>query len=84
MNNPAFADLASLDEDQRIDLIGNFCAQTGQTANVVTDSDEGKPERYIRKLLRRFPNLRVVERFRGPVLGTVTIKLEIDKQHSAN
>ena len=37
----------------------------------ITEDDPGKPERYVRKLNEKFPELRVLGLFKGPVKGTV-------------
>lgn len=64
LNNPVYSDLAHLREDDRIDLIGQFVTSTGNNASVLVDDLDGTPERYIRKMLRKFPHLRIAERFR--------------------
>ena len=84
LNNPAYADLASMPEDERLDLMGRFVTETGKTVSIITDDEPGKPERYIKKILKRFPHLRIVERFKGPIPGVVTLNLGPDRQHTAN
>lgn len=71
---PAYLDLGDMDEERRIDMIGQAAA-AGNVVAFVTDADPGKADRYVKKLLGRFPTLRVVERFAGPVAGTVTVKV---------
>ena len=71
---PRYADIADDPEDRRITKIGQ-AAMTGKTVAFVTDADPGKPERYIKKLLERFPDLEVFERFDGPIKDTVTVKV---------
>jgi hypothetical protein len=61
-----------LDEDTRIDLIGQKAMQGGKIA-FQTDDEPGKPERYIKKLLTKFPELKIESRFQGPVEGVVTV-----------
>lgn len=56
----------------RIAKIGET-AETGKKVAFVTDDDPGKADRYVEKLLRNFPALEVVERFKGPVPGTVSV-----------
>lgn len=72
----AFIDLHRLPEDERITVIGESAlAMPGQTVGVPVDDDPGKPERYQRKLLAKYPQLRVenVGRlFKGVVLLRVT------------
>ena len=76
-----------LPEDQRITLIGNQ-AMLGKSVGVLLDpcsinfkgeevDDPGKIDRYIEKVLKRFPKLEVV--FRGPYFkdgSVVLIKFE--------
>lgn len=69
-----YADLADLPEDQRITIIGQTAMKGGVIA-VCVDADPGKADRYVRKLLTRFPELEEVERFAGPVAGVVTVKV---------
>lgn len=73
--NPVYADLGDFEEDQRIGTIGLAAMAHGQTVAFVTDDDPGKADRYIRKLKERFPGISVIERFNGPVAGTVTVKV---------
>ncbi len=47
----------------------------GLTVAFITDSDPGKADRYISKLLKKFPGLKVLERFDGPVPNTVSVKV---------
>lgn len=72
---PVYADLGDFEEDQRIDAIGHMAMAHGKTVAFVTDADPGKADRYIRKLQERFPGIRVIERFDGPVAGTVSVKV---------
>lgn len=72
---PAFADIADVDEDKRIDIIGRTVMESQRTVAFVTDSDPGKADRYIKKLQERFPGIVVVERFDGPVANAVTVKV---------
>lgn len=72
---PKYADLADLEEDKRIATIGAAAMQLppGSSVAFVTDDDHDKAERYIRKLLERFPELVVLKRLGGPVRGTVSV-----------
>lgn len=72
---PIFEDLADNPEDDRIKRIGEEVTKRGRVVCFVTDDDLGKAERYIAKLLKRFPGVRVMERFAGPVEGAVTVKV---------
>ena len=71
---PHYEDLGDLPEDRRITQIGQT-AMTGKTVAFVTDDDPGKADRYIRKLLARFPDLEEFQRFNGPIPGAITIKV---------
>lgn len=72
---PSFVDLGSLDEDARIDAIGNATMRDRKTVGFVTDNEPGKAERYIAKLKERFPGIVVVARMKGPTPGVVTVKV---------
>ena len=70
-----FADLADLPEDDRIRIIGEY-AMAGNQVGVPVD-EEGpdgyeKANRYIEKLLTRFPLLEFVSKGKGPVANVVT------------
>jgi hypothetical protein len=58
-------DLHRLTEDQRIMLIGTR-AMTGQVVGFIVEDNE-KADRYMRKLIDRFPLLH--EKERGPFAG---------------
>lgn len=81
MRCKGYTDLADMDEDERIDVIGKtIMAQpvtsTGEpfVAGVVVDNDE-KADRYLKKLAEKFPLIRLIERCPGPVENSVTMKL---------
>lgn len=76
MRLKGFVDAADLAEDRRITMIGETAMKTGGKIGFITDSDPGKAERYIKKLLTRFPQLTVVDRFDGPADGTVTVSVQ--------
>ena len=76
MKKPKFyADLHSLEEDRRIDMIGHRCIDHKEVVAFVTEDDPGKAERYIRKLKQKFPGIVILDRFRGPIKGAVTVKI---------
>jgi hypothetical protein len=58
----AFADLADLPEDDRIRVIGET-AERGERVGFFVD-DDAKADRYIKKLLKWYPRVEVVERKR--------------------
>lgn len=68
----AFADLADLPEDARIEIIGK-AASDGAVVGFVVD-DDNKADRYIRKLSEQF-HVRVIDRSEGPVKHTVLVRI---------
>lgn len=72
---PDYLDIADADEDSRIDLIGRSVVESGKTVAFFTDADPGKADRYIKKLTDRFPGLKILGRFNGPIAGVVTVKV---------
>lgn len=68
-----FADLADMDEDDRIKIIAKY-AKTKIVAFVVDDDPPDKVERYIRKVLSH-GGIRVIDRFKGPVNNTVSVRV---------
>lgn len=70
-----YADIADHDEDTRIDIIGRTVMGQKKTVAFVTDGEPGKAQRYIDKLQSRFPGIRVLEQWNGPVPDTVTVKV---------
>ena len=75
MTKPFYADLGDIEEDKRIETIGHYIMVHKKVVGFITDDEEGKADRYIRKLQERFPGIRFIERFNGPVKGTVTVKM---------
>jgi hypothetical protein len=71
-----FIDMGDNKEDERIDAIGK-AAMLGNIVAFVTDDEPGKPERYIKKLKERFPSVQVIDQFKGPVAGTVSVKVQL-------
>jgi hypothetical protein len=78
-----YADLADLDEDARIEQIGNAALSGRQTSEdkpliigFVVDDDGGvKGDRYVKKLQDRFPTIRIIDRHKGPVPQTELIRV---------
>lgn len=69
-----FVDLYRLSEDERIDVIGRTAREAQNPVGFMVEAKpKVKAERYISKLLERFPDLRVLERAKGPTPGVVTI-----------
>lgn len=71
---PVYQDLFDLSEDQRIDLIGHMVVDHKQT-NAFVVEDDAKADRYIKKLVAKFPGVEVVGRGKGPIAGTVYVKV---------
>lgn len=70
-----YVDLADLPEDDRITVIGNAVMEKGLQAAIPVD-EEGpdgyeKADRYVKKLLERFPLIEFVQKSKGPVPKTV-------------
>lgn len=79
MKKPFFKDLGDLDEDARIDKIGYHVHVLGQRIAFVVDTGkgyEGKGDRYIKKLLDKFPDIKVCGRVNGPTEHSETIMVE--------
>jgi hypothetical protein len=70
-----YADLADLPEDTRIDIIGRAVTLERKNVAFVVDSTPGKVERYITKLLNKYPTIVILAQFDGPVAGSVTVKV---------
>lgn len=72
-----YRDIADEDEDERIRLIGEMTMtiRRGETIGFITQDQDGKLERYIEKLQKRFPGIRVIGRGRGPVEGVAWAKV---------
>lgn len=66
----AYADLASLPENDRIRIMGEL-AEQGQLIAFFVDSDHAA-DRYVSKLTERY-RVRVVSRMSGPVKGTIAV-----------
>lgn len=73
----SYKDIADKPEDDRITEIGNWlmAREPGKMIAVLTDSEKGKAERYIRKITSQFPEIEVVDQNNGPIKGCVTIRI---------
>ncbi len=60
-----FQDIADHAEDERIRQIGEKAMRSKLSVAFVTDDEPGKADRYIAKLVERFPGIRVVGRGKG-------------------
>lgn len=73
---PHFADLADLGEDYRIKIIGETVLKHRKVVSFVTDAKPpSKVDRYIKKLLERYPGVVVLERLAGPGPDAVSVKV---------
>lgn len=70
----AFVDLHRLSEDERIAHIGHMVTEHGKTVGVCVDDINSKVDRYIKKVLGRFPGVALLDRVKGPVAGVVTLR----------
>ncbi len=70
-----YQDIADCDEDDRIRQIGEKTMNEKLTVGFVVDDEPGKPERYVAKLTKRFPGTRIIVQCRGPVPGSVLVKV---------
>jgi hypothetical protein len=59
-------------EDRRITMIGETAMKGGKIAFCVDDLP-GQADRYIEKLLTKYPQLQVVQRFKGPTPGVESV-----------
>ena len=77
-----FLDVADYGEDYRIGMIGEAAMKASENgvAFVTDDFPAGKADRYVKKLLERFPELEVMDRFPGPVKGAVSVKVRRKKK----
>ena len=69
----AYADLGDFAENDQIEAIGRT-ASGGALVGFIVDDDE-KADRYIAKLAKRFPVVRVIDRMAGPVKGTILVRV---------
>ena len=70
-----YLDTADAPEDDRIELIGKTAMKATGTIAFIVDDEPDKPERYIRKLLAKFPELEVDKQMRGPVKDAITVTI---------
>lgn len=67
-----YHDLSTMREDQRIAVMGQYAMTHDVTVMVTTDAKPvDKLDRYITKMVERFPLLEIVERGDGPTTGVV-------------
>lgn len=69
----AYSDLASLPEDERIEIIGKACRAGKRTAVFLERNLPDKIDRYIKKLSERYPDVELVDRQNGPTPRIVSL-----------
>lgn len=72
-----YKDIADIPEEDRIGEIGRKTIELKKGVAFITDADPGKKERYIKKLLDRFPQIEVEKTMDGPVKDTVTVFVRV-------
>lgn len=75
----AFADLADLPEDERIEAIGQ-AVMAGNVVGVVVDAEPAKVARYINKICARLPAAYIQHTGPGPVPRTMTIRVALREE----
>lgn len=72
----AYVDLADLDEDRRIEIIGTtIMQQDGKVIGVCVDAEpKDKADRYVRKLQAKFPEVKLIDISNGPVPGVKLLR----------
>ncbi len=70
-------DLHRLQEDERIKLIGASVmdAPLKPVVNAFIVESEAKADRYVKKLLAKFPGIRIVDRGPGVSPGTIMVRV---------
>lgn len=76
-----YVDMYRLEENSRIKMIGEAAlAGPGNSASqpavigFIVETNE-KADRYLRKLKKRFPTIRVIDRHPGPTPGTIIVRV---------
>lgn len=69
-----YADLASLPEDKRIEIMVTMVKSDHKTIAFIVE-DKKKADRYIGKIMRRFPEVIIMGRLPSLVDETITIKI---------
>lgn len=69
-----FSDIANMTENDRIRVIGLNAVNGRKIVGFVVE-DREKADRYVQKLLKRFPGIEVVEITPGPVDNTILVKV---------
>lgn len=81
MGMPPFYDLYRLSENERIDVIGKTLMDAPQSSAdkpIIIGlmlEDDAKCDRYMKKLQKKFPGIREIDRVNGPVPGTKLLSI---------
>lgn len=76
-----YADIADFDEDTRIEMIGNAVMSAPKSSAdkpvmaAFVVEDDAKADCYIKKLQKKFPGIREIDRFVGPVPQAITVRV---------
>jgi hypothetical protein len=73
-HRPFYLDIADHEEDQRITIIGHAATCEKKIVAFIVE-DDVKANRYLDKLKKKYPGIKVLERGNGPVIGTVFVKV---------
>ena len=77
-----FTDLGDYEEDQRIEIIGKTVMEAQKPSSCekpfmmafIVENDE-KADRYIEKIKKKFPKIRIIDRLSGPVPNTIAVRI---------
>ena len=70
-----YKDVTDDPEDERIRQIGEAVMKNRLVVGFFIDSEPGKADRYIAKLKKKFPGIRVIFKGDGPIPDTTFVKL---------
>lgn len=81
---PPYVDMHEIDEDTRIQTIGDIVIQQRKVIGCIIDDIPEKVQRYKEKLLAKFPGIVIEFEGHGPTPGAYTIRLgppDVSKQN---
>jgi hypothetical protein len=71
-----YLEMHKFDEDSRIHAAGTAAMMApGKKVGLITDAEPGKSERYCNKIAAKFPDVKILGVYPGPVEGTVLIAI---------
>lgn len=66
-----YTDLGAYSENERIEVIGKMvlkkCEEKSDFTASICVEDDAKADRYIEKLKKKFPTIRIIERVKGNI-----------------